>query len=266
MFTQLVIKLDRDVVRKSGENDRILTVESIRDSIIEMNNNESEEVRKVVNFQENSFPKIIYSQPHENKIKIYSLGDTARVVLNAIFTNLMQSGGIKIKGKFYKVIGVPEISNEVDCLPYGDGSQFVYTTITPLCIFSRNSQKVFQSIAGKHFKEGHYFEKGTAKEMTAFKDELKIFVNQEIRNTLKYYLSSVIENMKNDDFEFVDNLEIEWEAFVVVFERYHTEEKKLPMIAGRFSSNFSLPRFLGYKVGKGFGEMSLKHKTGGISL
>jgi hypothetical protein len=32
----------------------------------------------------------------------------------------------------------------------------------------------------------------------------------------------------------------------------------MPMIIGKFRTNFVLPKFVGYKIGKGFGELSLK--------
>jgi len=263
MFNVIHIKLENNIIRDSQKFDSLITVESIRDFILNICDNEPDTIRDIINHKEHTLPKILYSRPYKNMVRIFSLGEEGRMALNSIFVNLMRVGYIKIKNKRYKLKGSPIIETDIATLPVCDGATYTYTTLTPLMVFNKKNHKVLHALAGKHFEQGAYYEKGTPEQQEAFKKDLIEFTNQQIKDGIKYLLSSIIPGKSKEEFEFVESIEIEWEDIRVIFTKYHTEEKGIPMVTGRFKTNFSMPKFLGYKIGKGFGELSLKKRVGG---
>jgi hypothetical protein len=260
MYSVLDIRLLKTVPMNTQKHDSIITIESIRDFVLKVCDNEPDMIRDIINNKERTLPNILYSRPYKNQIRIFSLGDKGRIALNAIFANITSKGYVKIKNESYKIKGIPKILSDIQTLPVRDGSIYTYTTLTPLNIFNRYNHKVFLAIANKHFEGGRNIKGGTPEQKKAFYNEVSIYANEQIKDNIRYLLSSLIPGKSKEEFLFVDDIKIEWEKIDVIFERYHTEEKPMPMIIGKFKSNFSLPKFLGYKIGKGFGELSLKEK------
>ncbi|MCK9549271.1 hypothetical protein [Aquamicrobium sp.] len=258
MFNVLDIRLTKAIPINTQKHDSIITIESIRDFILKVCDNEPEMIRSIINKKEHSLPHIIYSKPYKNQIRIFSLGDNGRVALNAIYANVVSKGYIKIKNESYKIQGVPKILTDIQTLPTKNGAIHTYTTLTPINIFNKYNHKVFLAIANKHFEGGKNISGGSPAQKKAFYDEISVYVNTQIKDNIRYLLSSLIPGKTKEDFVFVDDIKIEWEKIDIIFEKYHTEEKSMPMIIGKFRSNFALPKFLGYKMGKGFGEISLK--------
>lgn len=260
MYSALDIRLTKSVPMNTQKHDSIITIESIRDFVLKVCDNEPDMIRDIINNKEHSLPSILYSRPYKNQIRIFSLGDKGRVALNAIFANIASKGYIKIKNENYKVKGTPKILTDIQTLPVKDGSAHTYTTLTPMNIFNKHNHKVFLAIANKHFEGGRNIKGGSKEQRKAFYGEVSEYVNGQIKDSIRYLLASLIPGKKKEEFLFVDDIKIEWANMEVIFERYHTEEKPMPMIVGKFKSNFALPKFLGYKIGKGFGEISLKSK------
>ena len=260
MYSVLDIQLTKEVPMNTQKHDSIITIESIRDFVLKVCDNEPDMIRDIINSKSHTLPNILYSRPYKNQIRIFSLGDKGRVALNAIFANIASKGYVKIKNENYKIKGVPRILSDIQTLPVRDGSLHTYTTLTPLNIFNKHNHKVFLAIANKHFEGGKDIKRGTLQQRKAFFDEIGIYANEQIKDSIRYLLSSLIPGKNKEEFVFVDDIKVEWENIDIVFERYHTEEKPMPMIIGKFNSNFALPKFLGYKIGKGFGELSLKSK------
>lgn len=257
MITRLRIKLDKSINYKRTDSlDHIITVEEIRDNIIKFSNDEPEIIRDIINNTLHTLPSVLYASPYNDTISIYGLADKGFMAINSIFKNVLLNKTLKIKNDIYKIVGIPTIENNVDFLPYNNGNTNVYTTLTPINIFNKHNHKVFKSILCRSFKD-EKFDITNTKAVESFYEDIKKYALEQIRNSIRYSVS-ILLNKDKASFEFIDNIDIEWERIQVVFHHYQSEEKKMPMIIGKFRSNFVLPRFIGYKVGKGFGEIILK--------
>jgi len=258
MFACLHINLEKEIKTDNQKFDSLITIEDIRDNIIKLTNDEPLLIKNVINNNKNTMPYIIYSKPYKNQIRIFAMTENGKLALNSIFMNLLQVGTLKIKNEYYKIKGIPQLDDEVSFLPYNNGRINIYTTLTPINIFNRHNMKIYSAIMKKYFPNSMKYKDGTVNQQKAFNNELKIYVNSQIKDYMKYMLSKLIKDKNKEDFEFIDNIKIEWEELHVRYDKYHTEERVIPMITGKFKSDFILPKFIGYKIGKGFGELSLK--------
>ncbi|MDD2640108.1 MAG: hypothetical protein PHS65_03860 [Arcobacteraceae bacterium] len=258
MITCLKIKLDKKIPTDNTNSviDNIVLVEEVRDNIIKFSSDEPESLYRLINNQDHSLPCIVYAKPYEDTIKVYGLGDDGLNGINAIFKNVVMNQTFKIKNEIYKIKGFPIVENNIDLLPYSNGRENVYTTITPINIFNRFNHKVFKAILYKHFKDGN-FDSNQAENVKSFYKEIAAYVNEQIRDSIAYMVSKILKKEK-EYFEFVSKIEIDWDDIKIIHGKYHSEEKKMPMVIGKFRCNFVLPKFIGYKIGKGFGELSLK--------
>jgi hypothetical protein len=162
----------------------------------------------------------------------------------------------KIKTEIYTIKGIPTVEGDIDFLPYNNGRENTYTTITPINVFNKFNHKVFKAILYKHFKDGN-FNLEQKEQVKTFNEEIGTYASEQIKDYIAYLLSKVLKKDKAY-FEFVSKIEIKWEDIRLIHGKYHSEEKRMPMIIGKFRTNFVLPKFVGYKIGKGFGELSLK--------
>lgn len=257
MIAQLKIKLDKNInYNKNNSLDYITVVEDIRDNIIKFSNSEPEAIRNIINTTSHSLPSVIYASPYNGTVCIYGLADNGSIALNSIFKNVLLNQTLKIKNDIYKVVGIPTIESNIDFLPYNNGNINTYTTLTPINIFNKYNHKVFKSILCRNFKD-EKFNLADTKAVESYYKDIKKFAIEQIRASIRYTVSTLLKKDKSY-FEFIDNIDIEWEDIHVIFNHYHSQEKKMPMITGKFRSNFVLPRFIGYKIGKGFGEIILK--------
>lgn len=259
MFACLKIYLDRDIKKDKQKHDSLITIEDIRNNILRLTDTEPEFVKNIINNKKNTMPYIIYSRPYKNQIRIFALTENGKLALNSIFVNLINTGTLKIKDEIYTIKDKPVIDDNISFLPQKASMPVEYTTLTPINIFNKYNMKVFDAIAGRHFGKKR-IKDGTLEEKDAFYKDIQGYALVQIKQHIKYMLSNLIEGKRIEDFEFVENIEINWIAFDVFYKKYHSEEKTIPMVVGRFKSNFVLPKFVGYKIGKGFGELSQKSK------
>jgi len=262
MLASLVLKFKEDIVTQTDKGKEIIDIESYRDCILSFCNNEPQSILDIVNNKKHSYPKIIYSKPQGNTIRIFSIGEEGRVALNTIFANVVKKSYVKITGKKYALKGIPKIEFDLEYLPYINGNINTYTTLTPINVFNKKNIVVFQAILSKYLEKGKNFNEHSEDIKQKVYNELSNFSTNVIKDNIKYMLSEILPDKQKDNFKFVDSIEINWEDFGYFYSYYHSEEKPLPMIRGRFTSNFVLPKFVGYKIGKGFGELS--HKKGSI--
>lgn len=257
MITQLKIKLDRKVNHnKANSLDHITVIEEIRDNIIKFSNDEPEPIRNIINNTLHTLPSVIYASPYNDTICIYGLADNGYMAINSIFKNVLLNKTLKIKNDIYKVVGIPTIESNIDFLPYNNGNINTYMTLTPINIFNDHNHKIFKAILCRHFKDGKY-DKSDNIAVESFYTDIKEYALEQIKTSIRYSVSTLLKKDKSC-FEFIEHIEIEWDRIQLIFNHYHSQEKKMPMIIGNFRSNFVLPRFLGYKIGKGFGEIMLK--------
>jgi len=263
MFHCLSIILDSPIERGGQQFDDLITIESIRDFILASSSTFPSVVQNTLNHQAYTMPKIIYSRPHGNSVRIFALGEDGVLALNSVFAHLSRTKQMRIKNKNYKIKSLV-VDPDKDFLAQSNGLKNTYTTLTPIAIFGKKNYGVFKSIYHRAFGDNipvrkETIQKAEPMKKEAFYGELKQFAKQFITDYIKFYTASVLGGEKNT-YAFVDTLEIEWNNIDIVFAKYHSEEKAMPMVIGKFNSNLMLPKFIGYKTGKGFGELSLKEK------
>lgn len=256
MISHLKIKLHKNIEFTKNSIENISVIEDIRNNIIRFSNNEPENIMRIINNMSHELSYIIYARPYQDTISIYGLLDEGKNGINAIFKNIILNKTFKIKDTIYEIIDIPTVETTIDLLPYNNGRINTYVTTTPINIFNKYNHKVFKAILHKHFKDGK-FDKTNLKAVQGYYEEIKKYTNEQIKDFIAYMVSKLLKKNKSY-FEFINNIKIEWETIKVVFHHYHSEEKKMPMIIGKFKSNFVLPKFVGYKIGKGFGEINLK--------
>lgn len=257
MIVKLEIYLNEEVkLDKTDSADCITTIESIRDSIIKLSNDEPELIRNIINHQKHEIPNVIYTLPHGKSITIYGLKDNGSIAISSVFKNIINNRGIKIKNHFYKIGKKPSIENNITFLPQNNGKVNTYTTATPINIFNKHNHKVFKFILYKYFKDGR-FDKNNKLATDGFYSEIKEYASRQIKDSIAYMTAQTLGKNK-EDITFINDLYIEWESIRIVFRHFHSEEKKMPMVIGQFNTNFLLPELVGYKIGKGFGRLLLK--------
>lgn len=256
MLIVLNLVVDKDIPF-TEKFDRILNIEEIRDFVIKMSNNEEDSIRGILNHSSHSIPKIIYARPHKNKIKIYGIGDDGSRAIKRLQEMFRDKKSIVIKNKRYE-IRQSFVTDNLQFLPRSTEIKNRYTTLTPLCVINKYNQRTYQWIVGKNFGDGKYIQHGTEEQLKSFYKDIEEFTSNQIRDYIKYMLSQLFKGKNKDDFKFADNIIIEWESINIIHHHYHTEEKSIPMVTGQFTTNYELPKFVGYKIGKGFGELLLK--------
>ena len=252
----LNLVLDKDIPF-TEKFDRILNIEEIRDYIIKMSNSEEDSIRSIINHSTHSIPKVIYARPHKNKIKVYGIGSDGAKAIERLHEMFKDKKSIVIKNKKYKIKQL-FITDNLQLLPRSTDIKNRYTTLTPLCVINKHNQRTYQWIVGKNFGDGKYIQHGTPEQLKSFYKDIEEFTSNQIRDHIRYMLSQLFKGKKKEDFKFVDDIVIEWESINIIHHHYHTEEKAIPMVRGQFTSNYELPMFVGYKTGKGFGELLLK--------
>lgn len=256
MFTSLTIYLKEHIKKDLQKFDDLITIESVRDYIISATSAQPEMIRNIINLKEREMPKVIYSRPNNNMVRIFGIGDKGIMALNAILATLNGERRLRVKNINYGIRDM-KLAYDLPFLPTSTGGWHEYTTLTPISVFNNDNYRMFHHYEMLHC--GGKMSNATPQQKAAFTTAIQEFVTHEIRDSIKYMLSQVIPTKRKEDFLFVDHIQIEWDNFTILPRaRFHTEENGTPMMIGRFRSNFVLPKFVGLRIGKGFGELSHK--------
>jgi hypothetical protein len=263
MMKCLEITLSKDIIKDRQKFDDLITIESLRDFILSACDDSPTIVKNALNSQTHSLVSVIYSRPHKEMVRIFGLGENGDLAINSIFVKLSTLSYVKIKNEKYAIKRIL-INPKIDYLAIDNGINNIYTTLTPINIFNKHNYKIFKGIYHTAFGNDIPVRKDTIskapqEQKDKFYEEIKKYSLQQIQNFISFYTSSLL-SIDRDSLEFIEKLKIEWKDINVIFGKYHSEEMAMPMVTGKFKSNFLLPKFIGYKIGKGFGELSLKTK------
>ena len=81
--------------------------------------------------------------------------------------------------------------------------------------------------------------------------EFKKVVNDFIIKNIRYQMQVLF---KDKEYKVFDDIKLEWDEFKIIMIEH--KDRKEPVVLGKFSCDWELPRFIGSRVGIGFGEIS----------
>lgn len=203
----------------------------------------SVEAYNAFNFRAYDFPDVIYQKPYKNNCILYlkKSGEAIKYkneLILALFNN-----PFFYKDKKVSLQGIPKPIDDILIAPREreDTERVKYNIITPLILFaSKEKFPIYYSIVTNNNEHD-------AKEI------LKEKCARLIRENMKYQLNKLVGWKK---YDYLDDIDINWENFDIRFIEYHKGERKTPAIFGNFTSSWDLPRFIGQKIGKGFGQIN----------
>jgi hypothetical protein len=217
-------------------------VNIVREFILKNLEKVSLEAYKAFNFREKGFPPVIYQKPYKNNLTVFvKEGDVAHLHINDLIKILHQNN-ITYKGTEFKAIKKVQKMDELVVIPKKTDSIQKYNLISPLLLFtSEDKFPIYVAINNKY------------PNLKERQEILKEKASQLIRDNLKWQLQNLLKYKK---YDILDQIDIEWNSFDIKMVDFHKNERKTPAIFGSFSSSWVLPRFIGQKIGKGFGQIN----------
>lgn len=237
-MTSLQIRFDKPIAQKQLE-----AVDELRNQIIPIAT--AVGAGEVFDWKETSSPQILYARPYKDKTRIVAITPDAADALFEVASMLKDMGQLVFGGERYKITDL-SLLNDV-YLPRSSQGPVYYKTVSPILLFTGNRRKLFEGILKTN---GEFDTKHTPKTI----EYLKTYTAELLRDDIKKKLT---DYMGERNYSFVDRIDLKWEEFSLTHVPYHKDEKLTIGIKGRLVSNFYLPTFLGYKTGKGFGEIVL---------
>ncbi len=184
-----------------------------------------EEYKDICSWHKHSVPELIYPKPYSSGFEIISVKNNLPVLAHI-------AKKIEENRKFYGR-DIEEVWSKDEQFGFPRRGIAAYQTRTPIVI---GSNKVEYGIAVACAKKGRT-------------DDLKRYIGRRIKSDVEYYVRAYFGiNIS------IPDLSLNITELKQLFLNYK-EGVRLPMAAMSFTSNYSLPRFVGYKIGLGWGEL-----------
>lgn len=206
---------------------------------------QNKQLYNAYNFRDFGFPDVIYQKPFNNKTNIFFKKNSKASKLYSKLLAYLFKNPIVINEIEYKLQDFSQI-REVTIMPSKHTSEIHYSCITPLLLFAHP----------KKYPMFYTLQKKYEHNKPLMKEKLQEMAKSLMISNLKWQVQQLVKYRKLDMF---DNIDIKWENFDVKFISYHKGELKTPAIFGSFTSSYELPRFIGEKIGKGFGQINKKY-------
>lgn len=198
------------------------------------------DLEKAFNFRKEGFPDVIYQKPYKSNMNLFIKEHSYPHALLDKALYSLKGKSLLIKGEEFKIVDCKKIyDNQI--MPSYSESIITYKGITPILLFTGEHFPIFYAINKNFTNESQKIQELKSKAIDLIKSNLKWQVQQQI-------------GYRNLDV--FDSIDIEWEAFDIKMITFHKDEKKTPAIFGSFKTNWNLPRFIGQKIGKGFGQIN----------
>lgn len=244
-----------EIIRKDKNKKMIDQLRAAIISTVIGNNIFTEEERRFINFRPpapyfNVPVKLIFAQPSLNGaiFELFAFEEDGRVLLEkigkALENKTLTIQDEKIKVKSFKLLdGVSYLPSPLEI------KEKYYTTTY---IILHDKQKDFN----EWFAITKKFEETKNKE--DYEKEMKRSIINLIKANIKYQLKL---RVKDRNYNFIDDINIEINEFQFVLEKYHKDQRPAPMLFMKFTSDWKLPFFIGHHIGKGYGYISLDKKV-----
>lgn len=222
----------------------LLSSELFRGAIISMTNHLNDDIKDKINFHISSdhfadttrkIPYILFSKPYKNKFTMYGYNDMGKELLEHIQHSIRHI--FKLQGVEYQVL--KSYFKEETFIPKKADKIITYKTITPMMLFRHNRRKVYDGIIFHN------------EDLDKRDVEFKKAVNDFMVKNLRYQMQVLF---KDKEYKVFDEIKIEWKDFKIIMVKH--KDKNEPVVVGRFNCDWELPRFIGSRIGIGFGEIS----------
>ena len=176
-------------------------------------------------------PYVLYARPYNKNFYIYSYNEDY-ALLDRIIKELKFSFSVEGKQFQLKNISLSKIS----IIPKREDVE--YKTITPLLLFTGHKRKWLDWTLNNIQKNN-------------LDTILKEKINKFLIDNVRYQMQQLY---KNKEYKVYNEIELNWDNFKLI--RLTIRDKTEMGIVGTFKSNYSLPIFIGHKIGLGYGQLA----------
>lgn len=237
----LLYSLSIDVKEKLHK----ITSSDFRKFILALTDRFANEIKSKINFHitdeafrtknQRKIPYILFSKPFENSFQIFAYGDIGAEILEKIKEIFPDSFYLKEQKFTVKKL----LLNEPESImPKSSSKEIYYKTKTPIMLFRNKRRKVFDGII-------HYNPDLDKRDI-----EFQKAVNDLIVKNLRYQLKTLV---KDKEYAFLDDIKLDWQEFKII--KIQNRDSCEPVVVGQFTTTWNLPRFIGQRIGDGFGEI-----------
>jgi len=175
-------------------------------------------------------PFVLYGFPRDKKFKIYTFNQDykllERIVLELKLYFFVSSQKFKIINTTIKTKNIiPQLKN------------IKYKTKTPILLFTGNKRKWLDAIIINTNRED-------------LDNILQLKITKLIIENVRYQMQQLFRNKEYKNF---DDIKIQWDEFKLI--RLTIRNKTEYGIVGKFISNYTLPYFIGHRIGLGYGNI-----------
>ncbi len=222
-----------------------ITSNDVRKLILALTDNFEDILKSKINFHisykdflsntQRKIPYILFSKPLGNNFKIFAYGDIGLDILEKIkeiFPNNFYLKERKFTVKKF-VLNEPEL-----IMTKSSAKNIHYKTKTPIMLFRNERRKVFDGII-------HHNEDLVKRDF-----EFQKAINDLIVKNLRYQLKTLV---KDKEYGFLDDIKLNWQEFKII--KIKNRNNLEPVVVGEFITPWELPRFIGQRIGDGFGEL-----------
>lgn len=195
-----------------------------------------EEHKDLVAWHKHTPSPIIYSKPFRKSVDVYAYNDElVEDALNDIVLKLLKIKKVTFGGKTFNIDSV--WIKPFTHAPIQEGS-YTYQVRTPV-IYGSSKTEFFQ-----------------ASQLKDDTEMLQAYIRDRIVemaiHTIKHNFGIEINESQFDDLTIF--FHDDFKRFI----QQYKEDQRFPAFVGTFTCNYSLPRFIGYKTGLGYGELRLQ--------
>lgn len=134
-----------------------------------------------------------------------------------------------------------EVLEDLPFMPEKNGKRHYYYTATPIVLYDKKRDHIEWYAISKKFRESDPAE---------YDRQMKRSITNLVKASILYQLR---QRAGEREYGFVKDMDIHIEDFRFFLAHHHKERPKTPMLFMTFSSDWSLPPFVGHHTGKGYG-------------
>jgi hypothetical protein len=222
-----------------------ITSSDVRRFILALTDDFEDELKSKINFHigdkdflsntQRKIPYLLFAKPTADRFNLFAYGEIGLEILEKIKEIFPDSFYLKKQRFTLKklIINEPE-----SIMPKSSAKEIHYKTKTPIMLFRNKRRKVFDGIL-------HHNEDLAKRDI-----EFQKAINDLIVKNLRYHLKTLV---KDKEYGFLDDIKLNWQEFKII--KIQNRDSFEPVVVGEFNTPWELPRFIGQRIGDGFGEI-----------